>query len=90
MKFKVIEKHDIKNVILINHVEEFTKLELVRIFNKKNNNTYHYCTYYIEDILQELVSEGYLVASYSSVKVESDYYTKTGSKTVATYRVKKD
>lgn len=90
MKFKTLESHDVKNIIRENRIESFTKQSFLIAIDK--GRTYKhiiYSVYYIENVLQELVAEGYLVATYSSVVINSEVYLKTGSKPVATYNVKK-
>lgn len=85
LKFKYIEAHDIKNILRRNNINSFTKDSLIYLLNSMKNKEVIYHLHYIEDKLQELVSEGYLSTNYSSVKVDNKYYGETGSKSVATY-----
>ena len=93
MSYKKLEKHNIIDIVRRNELLEFTKQDLIELCSYSGYRDY-YCTYYIENLLQELVNEGSLSVYYISVKVEPLRYNygysitdyKVGSKSVAVYK----
>lgn len=94
MNWKKLEKHNVIDIVKRESLLEFSKEELLKYVEKKRNG-FHYYSYNIENILQELVNEGSLDVYYISVKVEPLKYSwpsykmidnKVGSKSVAVYK----
>lgn len=92
--YKRLEKHNIIDIVRRNELLEFKKQDLIKLCEYSSYRDY-YSTYNIENLLQELVSEGKLEVYYISVKVEPLKYNygypiidyKVGSKSVAVYKL---
>jgi hypothetical protein len=98
MSYKKLEKHNIIDIVRRNELLEFKKEDLIKLCEYSSYRDW-YSTSHIENMLQELVSEGKLDVYYISVKVEPlksyiyadrfvasiDY--KVGSKSVAIYKL---
>jgi len=95
MNWKRLEKHNVLDIVRRESLLEFSKQEILRCVENSKKNGFHYYSYNIENVLQELVNEGNLGVYYISVKVEPLKYSwpsyketdnKVGSKSVAIYK----
>ena len=91
MNWKILEKHNVIDIVRRESLLEFTKEDLIKLCEYSSYRSY-YSTYNAENLLQELVNEGSLGVYYISVKVEPLKYNysmidyKVGSKSVAVYK----